>query len=71
MRKSAHQMPEVLAANPKRRKNNGTTSPFHSNSIGAASTAIAGGFLQVAVSKARKPICFVCASCIIALPIQR
>jgi hypothetical protein len=36
----------------------------------SASAAIAGGLLQVAVSKARKPTCFVSTSCIIALPIQ-
>jgi len=45
-------------------------SAFHSIPIGPASTATAGGFLQVAVSKARKHATLVHSSCLFALPIQ-
>ena len=46
------------------------TSPLHSICIGPASGAIAGGFLQVVVSKARKHATLAHPPCLIALPIQ-
>src|SRR5260370_1047760 len=47
-----------------------STPPLHSICIGPASAAIAGGFLQVVVSKAREHTVLVQAPCPFALPIQ-